>query len=94
MRALSQIVVPCDTLRFNVQKGFGFIVEEGNGAEHFVHQSAILCEGFRSLADGEEVEFRVATDDVGRTRAVDVTGPGGAEPQGAPFKPESDFRAY
>ncbi len=43
---------------FNDSKGFGFIAQEG-GADVFVHHSAIQGEGFRSLAEGAEVEFEV-----------------------------------
>jgi CspA family cold shock protein len=43
---------------FNDAKGFGFITRE-NGPDVFVHQSAIVAEGFRSLAEGEVVEFEV-----------------------------------
>ena len=71
---------------FNTQKGFGFIVPEDGTSDVFVHQTAINCEGFRSLADGETVEFKVIEDDNGRIKAVDVTGPDGAEVQGAPFQ--------
>lgn len=43
---------------FNAEKGFGFIqVEEGNDV--FVHFSAIEGEGFKSLDEGQEVEFTV-----------------------------------
>jgi len=43
---------------FNDQKGFGFIEQEG-GTDCFVHHSSIQGEGFKSLAEGEEVEFDV-----------------------------------
>ena len=43
---------------FNDQKGFGFIAQEG-GADVFVHFSAIQGEGFKTLAEGQEVEFEV-----------------------------------
>jgi cold shock protein len=43
---------------FNDAKGFGFIAREG-GDDVFVHQSAIQGEGYRSLAEGEKVEFEV-----------------------------------
>lgn len=44
-------------------------------------QTSIITEGFRSLAEGEQVEFYVESGDDGRTKAVQVTGPGGAPPQ-------------
>ena len=44
---------------FNDAKGFGFIVREG-GPDLFVHHTAIVAEGFRSLTEGQEVEFDVA----------------------------------
>ena len=50
-----------------------------------MHQSDIYAPGFRSLAEGETLEFRLMTDDkTGKVKAVDVTGPDGAYVQGAP----------
>ncbi len=43
---------------FNDAKGFGFI-ERPNGSDVFVHHTAIKAEGFRSLSDGQQVEFEV-----------------------------------
>ena len=43
---------------FNDAKGFGFITRE-NGPDVFVHHTAIQSDGFRSLAEGETVEFDV-----------------------------------
>jgi cold shock protein len=53
---------------FNDAKGFGFISRE-SGPDVFVHHSAILGEGFKSLAEDQEVEFEV------------VQGPKGAQAQ-------------
>jgi CspA family cold shock protein len=44
---------------FNDQKGFGFITPEGGAKDCFVHHSAIQGSGFKSLAEGEKVEFDV-----------------------------------
>ncbi|XP_050384415.1 glycine-rich protein 2-like [Argentina anserina] len=60
---------------FNDQKGFGFITPENDGDDLFVHQSSIRTEGFHTLGDGESVEFQIETDNDGRTKAVNVTGP-------------------
>src|SRR5215471_3753175 len=43
---------------FNDAKGFGFIVQDG-GPDVFVHHTAIQADGFRSLAEGQEVEFEI-----------------------------------
>ncbi len=43
---------------FNDAKGFGFIAQEG-GKDVFVHFSAIAASGFRSLAEGDQVEFDI-----------------------------------
>jgi cold shock protein len=44
---------------FNDTKGFGFITPEDGSKDCFVHHSAIQTQGFRSLAEGERVEFDV-----------------------------------
>ena len=43
---------------FNDAKGFGFIKRE-QGPDVFVHHTAIMSEGFRSLSEGDQVEFEV-----------------------------------
>jgi CspA family cold shock protein len=43
---------------FNDAKGYGFITQEG-GDDVFVHFSAIQAQGFKSLAEGDKVEFEV-----------------------------------
>ncbi len=43
---------------FNAQKGFGFIEQEG-GEDVFVHYSAISGDGYKSLEEGQEVQFEV-----------------------------------
>ncbi|MHB8417772.1 MAG: cold-shock protein [Myxococcales bacterium] len=44
---------------FNDAKGYGFITQDDGGDDVFVHHSAIQSEGFRSLAEGEAVEYEV-----------------------------------
>lgn len=44
---------------FNDQKGFGFITPDGGGKDIFVHHSAIVMNGFRSLSEGERVKFEM-----------------------------------
>ena len=45
---------------FNAEKGYGFIAREGGAPDVFVHFSAIVGEGYRSLEEGHKVEFDVA----------------------------------
>jgi len=42
---------------FNEKKGFGFITPDDGGADLFVHHSNITAEGFRTLHEGQKVEF-------------------------------------
>jgi CspA family cold shock protein len=44
---------------FNDAKGFGFITPEDGSKEIFVHHSAIEMQGFKSLAEGQSVEFNI-----------------------------------
>jgi CspA family cold shock protein len=44
---------------FNAEKGFGFIAQDGGGADVFVHYSNIASDGYRSLDEGQRVEFDV-----------------------------------
>jgi CspA family cold shock protein len=55
---------------FNNQKGYGFITPE-SGKDVFVHYSAIMSEGFKSLEEGQEVEFEIQKDAKGE-KAVNV----------------------
>ena len=58
---------------FNAEKGYGFITGE-DGADVFVHFSAIVGEGFKSLAEGQKVTFDTETDPKNskKLRAVNV----------------------
>jgi CspA family cold shock protein len=44
---------------FNAEKGFGFIARDEGGPDVFVHHSAIVSDGYRSLDDNQRVEFDV-----------------------------------
>ena len=56
---------------FNGAKGYGFI-EQDSGEDVFVHFSAISMEGFKTLAEGQEVEFEIRTGEKG-LHAANVT---------------------
>eukprot|EP00667_Euglena_gracilis_P028212 EG_transcript_35701 len=58
-------------------KGFGFISPADGSEDVFVHQTEVKAQGFRRLQEGEQVEYQL-TDDNGRRKATNVTGPGGA----------------
>ncbi len=49
---------------FNATKGYGFITRE-NGDDVFVHYSAISGDGFKTLEEGQEVEFEIVEGDKG-----------------------------
>ena len=44
---------------FNAQKGYGFITDEATQKDVFVHFSAIQGDGFKTLSEGEDVEFDI-----------------------------------
>lgn len=50
---------------FNAEKGYGFIEIDGGGADVFVHHSKIDMDGYRSLDEGQRVEFDVAQGEKG-----------------------------
>jgi CspA family cold shock protein len=57
--------MPTGTVKwFNDKKGFGFISIEG-GEDIFVHHTAIQSEGFRTLEEGDKVEFEIVQGDKG-----------------------------
>ena len=50
---------------FNDTKGFGFIEPEGGGKDSFVHMSEIQMEGFKTLKDGQSVEYNEGSTEKG-----------------------------
>ena len=48
---------------FNDSKGYGFIQQEAGGSDVFVHFSVIQADGFKTLAEGQEVEFELQGGD-------------------------------
>ncbi|MBF6214455.1 cold-shock protein [Nocardia puris] len=56
---------------FNSEKGFGFIAQDGGGPDVFVHYSAVSGAGFRSLDEGQRVEFEIGQGQKG-PQAQDV----------------------
>lgn len=50
---------------FNDSKGFGFLERDNGKGDAFVHHSAISMEGFKSLAEGQRVEFDITKGDKG-----------------------------
>uniref|UniRef100_A0A672TAZ6 Lin-28 homolog B (C. elegans) n=1 Tax=Sinocyclocheilus grahami TaxID=75366 RepID=A0A672TAZ6_SINGR len=79
---------------FNVRMGFGFISmtsSEGKPVDPpldvFVHQSKLVMEGFRSLREGEQVEFTFKRSSKG-LESLRVTGPGGGPCSGSDRRPK------
>ena len=56
---------------FNDKKGYGFIVPDGMNTDVFVHYSSIQSEGFKTLSEGDKVQFELFEDTKG-ARAKDV----------------------
>ncbi len=44
---------------FNAEKGYGFIAQDGGGSDVFVHYSAIDVPGYKTLEEGQRVEFEI-----------------------------------
>lgn len=59
---------------FNNQKGYGFLTKEDGSGDVFVHYSSVQGDGYKSLVEGEDVEFDVVDSDKG-PKAANVTKP-------------------
>jgi CspA family cold shock protein len=57
---------------FNDSKGFGFIAQDEGGEDVFVHHSVIQADGYRSLAEGQKVQYEITQENKG-LRAANVT---------------------
>lgn len=59
---------------FNAEKGYGFIKNDNGGDDLFVHFSAIVADGYKTLEEGQKVSFDAETDpkNTDKLRAVNV----------------------
>ena len=57
---------------FNESKGWGFIEPDEGGDDIFVHYSAIVAEGFKTLKEGQQVEYELKEGQNGKQQAVNV----------------------
>ncbi len=59
---------------FNAEKGYGFIANDEDGVDVFVHYSAIVAEGYKRLKEGQRVSFETEADpkNADKLRAVNV----------------------
>lgn len=64
---------------FNDAKGYGFITADGEAKDIFVHYTAVKAQGFRTLAEGEDVEFELVQGPKG-LKAENVSKPEAVEP--------------
>jgi len=60
---------------FNDARGYGFILDDSDGEEYFVHFSSITMNGFKTLKEGQAVEFKLVQTDKG-VQAADVVAVG------------------
>ena len=58
---------------FNPEKGFGFITQDDGNGDVFVHFSAIQGNGFKTLDEGQAVQFDITTGQNGKLQASNVT---------------------
>ena len=56
---------------FSDQKGYGFITPDDGGADLFVHHTGIIAEGFKTLSEGQAVEYEVTQTEKG-PKAINV----------------------
>jgi len=67
-------VMPSGTVKwFNQTKGFGFIAPDDNGADVFVHISAVEQSGLTGLSDDQKVDYELTEGRDGRQMAVTIT---------------------
>lgn len=68
--------MPTGTVKwFNENKGWGFIVPEDGGDDVFVHYSAIETEGFKTLKEGQKVDYELKLGKNGKYQADNVKMP-------------------
>ena len=79
--------------RFDVRRGYGFVIPDDGGEDVFVHQNNIVMDGFRYLKAGEHVSYELEVGEKGmKAVSVQLLDPRPPEPEREPRQPRDSYR--